>query len=179
MMANQLEGWVFVGFPDEHLRWMLKPGSVRLWDDARTIGKTPGQPVLFLQSRDRGAAWVGSGVVSRVEERWQAFGVWVETRVVLARMLPTVARDPDGNPKGGTRAFDSIDSQGMAAWENRTLAARIGLVEFRSRTPYLEEGRDIRLTASDWRVLCQLQPSLRSLLPSRASPPGRRSVPVG
>ena len=43
MITNQVEGWVFVGFPDEHLRSMLRPGSIRLWDDARTIGKLPGQ----------------------------------------------------------------------------------------------------------------------------------------
>ncbi len=178
MMANQLEGWVFVGFPDEDLRSMLRPGAVRLWDDARTIGKTPGQPVLFLQARERGAAWVGSGVITQVEERWKAFGVWVETRIVLARTLPTVARGPEAHPKRGTRPLDSIGSEGVAAWENRTLAARIGLIKFRSRTPFLDEGRDIRLTASDWSVLCQLQPSLGSLLPSGDSSPGHPRAPL-
>jgi hypothetical protein len=165
MMANQVEGWVFVGFPDEHLRSMLRPGSIRLWDDARTIGKLPGQPVLFLQTREHGAAWVGSGVVTGTEERWKAFGVYVETRTVLPRMLVTVALDPDIHPKGRPRTVDSIRSQGMAAWENRTLAARLGFAGFRSRTPFLEEARDLRLTASDWNVLRQLQPSLRSLWP--------------
>jgi|GEM_PF-6155958 len=165
MIANQVEGWVFVGFPDEHLRSMLRPGSIRLWDDARTIGKLPGQPVLFLQTREHGAAWVGSGVVTSMEERWKAFGVYVETRTVLARMLGTVALDPDIPPKGKPRTVDSIRSQGMAAWENRTLAARVGFAGFRSRTPFLEEQRDLRLTASDWSLLCQLQPSLRSLWP--------------
>ena len=165
MMANQVEGWVLVGFPDEHLRSMLRPGTVRLWDDARTIGKTPGQPVLFLQTRERGAAWVGSGAITAVDERWKAFGVYVETRILLARMLVTEAGRPDGLPKTGLRSADSIRSQGMAAWENRTLAARMGFEGFRSRTPYLEEGRDIRLTASDLNVLYQLQPALRSLWP--------------
>ena len=165
MATNPIEGWVFIGFPDEHLRSMLRPGAPRLWGDARTIGKIPGQPVFFLQTRERGAAWVGSGVVTGVEERWKAFGVYVETRTVLDRMLTTVARDPDGRPTGGSRSVDSIHSQGMAAWENRTLAARIGFAGFRSRTPYLEEERDIRLTASDWNVLCQLQPSLSTLWP--------------
>jgi hypothetical protein len=165
MMTNQFEGWVFLGFPDEHLRSMLRPGTVHLWEDARTIGKIPGQAVLFLQTRERGAAWVGSGVVTGVEERWKAFGVYVETRTVLAHMLTTVKRNPDSLPDRGDRAVDSIRSRGMAAWENRTLAARIGFGGFRSRTPYLGEERDIRLTASDWRVLCQLQPSLSSLWP--------------
>jgi hypothetical protein len=165
MMANQLEGWVFVGFPDEHLRSMLRPGTVRLWEDARTIGKAAGQPVLFLQTRERGAAWVGSGVINGVDERWKAFGVYVETRAVLARMMPTETRDPEGLPKKGAGSADSIRTRGMSAWENRTLAARMGFEGFRSRTPYLEEGRDIRLTASDWNVLCELQPSLRSLWP--------------
>lgn len=156
---------MFVGFPDEHLRSMLRPGTVRLWEDARTIGKTPGQPVLFLQTRERGAAWVGSGVITGMDERWKAFGVFVETRTVLARMLPTESRDAAGLPTKGPGSADSIRTRGMAAWENRTLAARMGFEGFRSRTPYLEEGRDIRLTASDWSVLCQLQPSLRSLWP--------------
>lgn len=165
MMANQVQGWVFVGFPDEHLRTMLRPGTVRLWDDARTIGKTPGQPVFFLQTRERGAAWVGSGVITGVDERWKAFGVYVETRTLLARMLPTEAGGRENSPKAGPPSSDSIRSLGMGAWENRTLAARMGFEGFRSRTPYLEEARDIRLTASDWAVLCQLQPSLQGLWP--------------
>lgn len=164
-MANQLEGWVFVGFPDEHLPSMLRPGIVRLWDDARTIGKAPGQPVLFLQTQGKAPAWVGFGVVTEVEERWKAFGVYVETRTVLARLLATVAPDAGGHPTKGTGAVDSIRSQGAAAWENRTLAARIGFGGFRARTPYLEEARDIRLTASDRSVLYQLQPALRTLWP--------------
>jgi hypothetical protein len=165
MAAGPIEGWVFVGFPDEHLRAMLRPGTVRLWDDARTVGKRPGQPVLFLQTRGLGAAWVGSGVVTEVEERWKAFGVYVETRKVLSRLLATMTAYPDGRPTGGTRAVDSIRSQGMAAWENRTLAARIGFPGFRSRTPYLEGERDLRLSATDFSMLCQLQPSLASLWP--------------
>ncbi len=165
MMANQVVGWVFVGYPDEHLRSMVRPGTIRLWDDARTIGKVPGQPVLFLQTRERGAAWIGSGIIHQLEERWKAFGVYVETRTVLARMLATVTLDPDGQSESRIRSVDSIRAQGMSAWENRALAARVGLVGFRSRTPYLEEGRAIRLTASDWSVLCQLQPSLRTLWP--------------
>jgi hypothetical protein len=165
MMANQVVGWVFVGYPDEHLRSMLRPGAVRLWEDARTVEKVPGQPVLFLQTRERGAAWVGSGVIRGAEERWKAFGVYVETRTVLPRLLATVATDPKGPPEGRVPNVDSIRSLGMAAWENRTLATRLGLVKFRSRTPYLEEGRAVRLTASDWSVLCQLQPSLGDLWP--------------
>ncbi|HLN50471.1 MAG: hypothetical protein ACLQD9_08155 [Thermoplasmata archaeon] len=165
MMANQLEGWVFVSFPDEHLPSMLRPGTVRLWDDARTIGKVPGQPVLFLQTEGKAPAWVGSGVVTEVEERWKAFGVYVETRTVLANVLATVAPDVGGHPTKGTVTADSIRSQGVAAWENRALAARLGFGGFRTRTPYLGEERDMRLTASDRSVLCQLQPALKALWP--------------
>ena len=165
MMANQLVGWVFIGFPDEHLRPMLRPGTVRLWEDARTVGKSPGQPVLFLQTREQGAAWVGSGLVSGVEERWKAFGVYVETRTVLPRLLVTVAPSPGHSPNRNPPGAEAVRSRGTAAWENRTLAARLGFGGFRSRTPYLEEERDLRLTASDWNLLCQLQPSLLHLWP--------------
>ena len=165
MMTNEVVGWVFVGYPDEHIRQIVRAGEVHLWDDAHTIGKVPGQPVLFLQTRERGAAWVGSGVVSGLEERWRAFGVYVKTRSILTRMIPTLAVEPEGPPDGRITSVESIRAQGPAAWENRTLAARVGIIEHRSRTPYLEEGRDIRLTGWDWRVLCELQPLLRALWP--------------
>ncbi len=166
MITNQIEGWVFVGFPDEHLPSLLRAGTTRLWDDARTIGKQPGHPVLFLQTRERGASWVGAGVIAEVEERWKAFGVYVETRTVLARMLPTMTGVSGSHPPSVSSPVDSIRSQGMAAWENRTLAARIGLAGFRSRTPFLEGERDLRLTSSDRSLLCQLQPSLNRLWPA-------------
>lgn len=108
---------------------------------------------------------MGAGVVGSVEERWKAFGVYVETRTILPRMIAAMTGDPDRHPTSGNLAVDSIRSQGMAAWENRALAARVGFAGFRSRTPYLEETRDLRLTASDWAVLCQLQPSLSILWP--------------
>jgi hypothetical protein len=165
MIANQVRGWVFIGFPDEHLRSLLRVGATRLWDDARTIGKQPGQPVLFLQTRARGAGWVGAGIVKGVEERWKSFGVYVETRTVLSRMIAAVARGPTDGPTSPDQAAESIRARGMAAWENRTLATRIGFEGFRSRTPFSEEGRDLRLTASDWNLLCRLQPSLRNLWP--------------
>ncbi len=166
MMTSELVGWVFVGYPDEHLRSILRAGTVRLWDDAHTIGKVPGQPVLFLQTREKGAAWIGSGVIRGVEERWKMFGVYVETRTVLARMIPTLTAYPDGDSDRYPSSVVSIRTQGAAAWENRTLAARVGILDYRTRTPYLEEGRDVRLTGSDWRVLCELQPSLRMLWPA-------------
>jgi hypothetical protein len=53
----------------------------------------------------------------------------------------------------------------MSAWENRTLASRIGIEGSRSRTPYLEEERDIRLSPADWSLLVQLQPALQDLRP--------------
>jgi len=165
MMANQVRGWVFIGFPDEHLRSLLRAGETRLWDDAHTIGKQPGQAVLFLQTRDQGAAWVGAGVVVGVEERWKNFGVYVETRTVLPRMIATVGKASVDQPASPAHPADSIRSRGMAAWENRTLATRLGFAGFQSRTPFLDDGRDTRLTASDWILLCQLQPSLKSLWP--------------
>lgn len=166
MIANQVVGWVFVGYPDEHLRSLLRAGTVHLWDDAHTIGKVPGQPVLFLQTREKGAAWVGSGVIRGVEERWKMFGVYVETRTILARMFPTHTAYPDRQSERHLASVESIRSRGTTAWENRSLAARVGIIDHRSRTPYLEEGRDIRLTDSDWRVLCELQPSLPTLWPA-------------
>lgn len=159
-MADQLVGWVFVGYPDEHLRTLLRPRAVRFWSDARTIEKVVGQPVLYLQTRDEGSAWIGSGAVVELEERWKAFGVHVETRSVLPRLLRVIA---------ATRQSDitrSVLSLGGAPWENRTLATHLGLAEFRSRTPYLEQGRDVRLTASDWHHLTELQPALLDLWPS-------------
>jgi len=164
-VEQQQGGWVFVGFPDEHLRSILRAGATQLWDDARTIGKAPGQPVFFLQTRERGAAWLGSGIVRQVEERWKAFGVYVETWVVLPRLLPVVAPETGAPPPSGHRPADSVRRLGSAAWENRTLAARLGFTEFRSRTPYLEEARDLRLSGSDWAVVCELQPQLRTLWP--------------
>jgi len=165
MIAGPVQGWVFVGFPDEHLRTMLREGTVRLWDDARTIGKVPGQPVLFLQTREQGAAWVGAGVVTDLEERWKAFGVYVQTRTVLARMLPVSSRDARNHPTAQATAVEAIRARGPAAWENRTLAARLGFMGFQTHTPYLEDTRDLRLSDSDWSVLCQLQPSLLGLIP--------------
>ena len=142
---------------------MLRPGRARLWEDARTIGKSPGQPVLFLQTREQGAAWVGSGVVTEVEARWKAFGVYVETRKVLARLLPTIHQHPGDSAPGTAPSLDSMRSQGMSAWENRALAARVGFAEFRTSTPYLEGARDLRVSPSDWSALCRLQPALEGL----------------
>ncbi len=164
-LVQQQGGWVFLGFPEEHLRSILRVGALQLWDDARTIGKAPGQPVFFLQTRQQGAAWLGSGVVRQVEERWKAFGVYVETRAVLPRLLPIVAHEPHSTTASGHPPADSVRRRGTEAWENRTLAARLGFTEFRSRTPFLEETRDLRLSPADWSVLCQLQPHLRSLWP--------------
>jgi len=165
MMPNQLLGWVFVGFPDEDLRSLLRARTIHLWEDARSAGKEPGQPVLFLQAHERGADWVGSGVVKEVEERWKPLGVYVETRTVLTRSLALVASGLGRHLTDGTRPVDSYRSTASTVWENRALAARIGLPGYRSRTPFLEGERDFRVTLSDWNLLCQLQPSLKGLLP--------------
>jgi len=165
MMTNQVRGWVFIGFPEEQIRTLLRQGSTHLWDDAHTVGKQSGQPVLFLQTRERGAAWVGAGVITGVEERWKAFGVYVETRTVLARMMPVVAEGLATGTASPNPAVESVRSRGMAAWENRALASRVGFVGFESRTPFLEEGRDLRLTGADWNLLCELQPALKDLWP--------------
>lgn len=146
MTADQLVGWVFVGCPNEHLRILLRPNATHLWGDARTIEKVAGQPVLFLQTRAEGSAWIGSGVVAGLEERWKAFGVYVRTGRILPRLLRVIVPpEPERLPEPGTWTGGSL---GAAPWENRTLAARLGLGDFRLRTPYLEQGRDVRLTAA-------------------------------
>ncbi len=149
--------WVLCGDEDEDLRSILRPGRSHLWSDARLAGKEIGQFVLFLQTGRGPPAWIGSGVIAGIEERWRIFGVWVDCRTLLPRPLVAIARSvPD--PGVSSRAE-------VTSWENRTLATRIGLRGFRMRTPFLEDGRDLRLTALDTGRLLQLQPELRRLWP--------------
>jgi hypothetical protein len=163
MFANRTIGWVFVADSKERLREWVRPGSTRLWDDARSVGKEPGQPVLFLQLLRSGARWEGSGSIVDVEERWKAFGVRVRCNRLLPAGLPAVLRaasDTAGAVIDGSAGVARPDE-----WENRNLAALLGLIEFGSRTPFLNEGRDVRLTDADLRSVLALQPAIRQLLP--------------
>jgi len=160
VFANQHVGWVFLGYPDERLRSWLRPGRVHLFEDARAIAKEEGAPVLFLQLGARSAHWVGAGTVAGLEERWKMFGVHVRCTRVLSPGLPSV---PPARPasEGGGPATDLF----RVPWENRALASHLGLDGFRSTTPYLDDRRDLRLTAYDLRRLVDLQPGLRALVP--------------
>lgn len=145
------------------MREWLRPGSVRLWEDARTISKEPGAPVLYLQLGERGPRWEGAGRVVEVEERWKSFGVYVRCTKVLPRGIHAVPRIPDPAASKGTPARTSYPAE--EAWENRSLASLLGLHRFQTRTPFLDEGRDLRLTGSDLRLLVDLQPGLAQLIP--------------
>ncbi len=152
LVADQDAGWVFVTEPDEPLAPWLKVGAERDWGDARTLGRAPGQPVLFLRAGGSGAWWVGSGRVVDVSERWRAFGV--RTRCVHRSSPPIPAVPPR-----------TVSAPGPVAWENRALAARLGLDRFRSRTPYLDASRAMRLTSLDLDRLEEVQPRLATLWP--------------
>ncbi len=151
LLAEHSVGWVFVGYPDERLDRHLVPGRIVHWRDARTMGVEADQPVLFLQLDERSGSWVGSGRIVDVEERWRAFGVRVRCLERLERPLPAVP--------------GPVGPEGATTWENRTLAARLGLATFRTRTPFLDEGRVHRLTAADLDRLVGIQPALRPLWP--------------
>ncbi len=143
---------MFVAEPDEPLARWLEVGTERHWGDARTLGMAPGQPVLFLRVGGSGAWWVGSGTVVDVGERWRAFGV--RTRCVRRSSPPLPAVPPD-----------TVSPTGSVAWENRALAARLGIGRFRSRTPYLDASRAMRLTSLDLDRLEAIQPRLAALWP--------------
>lgn len=161
--ADQHTGWVFVGFSDENVRPWLRPGTVRLWDDARTIAKREGEFVLFLQLGRSGARWVGAGRIVGPEARWKAFGVEVRcTRVLAPGLLAVPGLLP--SKLGSSDENSPARLPPEEAWENRELAAVIGVHRFRARTPFLDAGRDLRLTGSDLRLLIALQPELAGLL---------------
>jgi len=151
-MPDQFVGWVFVGYDDEDLGRELRPGRPYHWKDARTRGKEIGQPVLYLQTGGV-PRWVGRGHIAGIEERWKIFGVSVVLDHRIDPPLPTLARGP-APPDGGAEI--------TGRWENRTLADRIGIPGHRTHTPYLEEGRDLRLTAADRDELLRRQPALRT-----------------
>ncbi len=151
-MPDQVVGWVFVGYDDEDLRRELGAGRSYQWKDARTRGKEIGQPVLYLQIGGI-PRWVGRGHIDGIEERWKIFGVSVALDGWIAPPLPTLPGGPPP-PDGGAEV--------TGRWENRTLADRIGIPGYRTHTPYLEEGRDLRLTAADRDELFRRQPALRA-----------------
>jgi hypothetical protein len=130
-----------------------------LWDEARSIAKEPGQPVLFLQTGPGGATWEGCGRVVECEERWKAFGVYVRCTRLFDRSLPALPRRPRG-PAGSARVPNS------EVWDNPSLPDRIGLNGYRLRTPFLDEGRDVRVTSRDFRRLVELQGALAELAPT-------------
>ncbi len=144
--------WVFQAFEDENAAATLRPGGVRLWDDARSRGKIAGQPVLYLQSHPRSPRWVGWGRIVAPGERWRVLGVSVRCEEVVREGLPVVAREVGADRRAG---------EGAHEWEFRELGEALGLGSHRERTPFLDNGaRDLRLGAHDLAHLFRLQPGL-------------------
>ena len=150
--AGQTVGWVIQLDPDEPLDLWLRPGTEHVWEDARSAGKVPGQPVLFVQRARGRVAWVGWGRILEGEERWKVYGV---PAVCDGRVEPPLpVRDPSVDLESASSPAD--------LWDNRALGATVGLLRYRERTPYREVGaRDLRLTAGDLYRLSQAQPRLR------------------
>jgi hypothetical protein len=151
---NRTVGWVIQAPEDEPPNRWLSPGTEHLWEDARSAGKEPGQPVLFLQSGRDPPTWIGWGRILESSERWKVYGV---RTVCGERLVPALeVIDPSVN-------LETI-SGSEERWENRALGAALGLLHFRNRTPYGEVGaRDLRLTDADLHQLVRAQPRLRSL----------------
>ncbi|NNN16916.1 MAG: hypothetical protein HKL79_00925 [Thermoplasmata archaeon] len=149
-------GWIVQGYADERIDRELSAGGAHQWGDARSRGKDPGQPVLFLQSRPRDSRWVGWGRVVEPEERWRVLGVTVRCEEVIRPGLPVIASQSLRPPRsGGPSNLPPHD------WEFRELGHVLGLETHRDRTPYLDtDARDLRLSASDLRFLLRLQPAL-------------------
>lgn len=147
-------GWVILAHEDEPLNLWLRPRGERLWEDARSAGKEPGQPVLFLQSGPGPPMWAGWGRVLEAPERWKVYGVSTVCVGVLDPSLPVV--DPSIDP-GTISSSEDL-------WENRALGSALGLLRYRNRTPYGEVGaRDLRITCADLQILGSAQPGLRRL----------------
>ena len=152
-------GWVIQGYANERIDLDLAPGTVRRWDDARSRGKVPGQPVLFLRTHPRGSRWVGWGRVVEPEERWRVLGVAVRCEGVARPGLPVVASGYAPRPRAGIPPELSRHE-----WEFRELGFVLGLATQHERPPYLEsDARDLRLSAHDLRFLLRLQPALARL----------------
>ena len=136
-------GWVVQGYADERIDRDLAPNEVHHWGDARSRGKVPGQPVLFLQSHPRDSRWVGWGRVVEPEERWRVLGVAVRCEEVLRPGLPVIA-------SRGVTAPRSAESSNLPRheWEYRELGHVLGLEAHRDRTPYLDPMRATYASAS-------------------------------
>ena len=165
MLADHQVGWVLVAYPDERFGSRLRAGRDSNWSDARTTSMEPGQPVLFLQLGPPSPRWAGVGRIVGVQERWRMFGVVVRC---LERFAPPLPAVPGRNPRATAVARSLADELDNApVWENRTLAEVLGLHRSPYRTPYLGEGRVVRVTAGDLGLVRQLQPSLARVWPER------------
>ncbi len=152
-------GWVFQGYEDENLAARLRPGRVDLWGDARSRGKVPGQPVLYLQADRRSPHWVGWGRIVPPEERWLVFGVPVRCEGIIPEGLPVFAPATTTPGQGADG-----DTGARHEWEYRELGHALGLGGHRERTPFLDNGaRDLRVSAHDLAHLLRLQPGLAEL----------------
>jgi len=149
-------GWIVQGYPDERIDLQLSYGEVLHWGDARSRGKVPDQPVLFLQSRPGDSRWVGWGRVVEPDERWRVLGVTVRCEEVARPGLAVIAPGSVPSPRSGEPAQPPSHD-----WEFRELGHALGLETHRDRTPYLDtDARDLRLGAHDLRFLLGLQPAL-------------------
>ena len=154
-------GWVFCADPDDDVRKWLRPGVQHLWESARSVGKEAGQHVLFLLENPRSSAWLGSGEIVELEERWKMFGVVVECKKRLPHPLPSL---PTLQERAGRPEATNLIKAGASPWENRDLATRIGLSGFRSRTPSAEWAADLLLSPEDLERLLVLRPALKNLM---------------
>lgn len=163
-LPMRIVGWIIRGYPDEVLARALRPGDVYAWDDARTLGKEPGQPVLYLETAQRAPRWVGWGRIAPAAERWRVHGVVVECRM---RIHPAWPAAPTGLPPSST--LRPANSPPGHDWETPALGRLLQLSRARERTPYMDtDARDIRLTAGDLSYLVQLQPRLATLEDGKA-----------
>ena len=152
-------GWVIQGYANERIARDLAPTECHHWGDARSRGKVPGQPVLFLQSHPLDSRWVGWGRVVEPEERWRVLGVTVRCEEVVR---PGLAVDASRSIPPA-QAGESSNLLGHE-WEYRELGHVLGREAHRDRTPYLDtDARDLRLSVHDLRFLLHLQPALGRL----------------
>lgn len=151
--------WIFIGYEDERILGVLRPGHVTLWTSARARGKHTGDRVLFLQLGADLARWVGWGRVLDPKEHWKVFGVRVRCGGVVDPPFPVI----DPAEAARVRKNDGRDGR-PHLWEYRELGRALGLEDHRERTPYLDtRARDLRAGATDLAYLFRLQPRLVEL----------------